>query len=40
MRYLTTATTAAVLALGLTAVNAADNTAPGGTGVEQSTEGK
>jgi len=33
-------TTAALLALGFSAANAADNSAPGGTGVVQSTEGK
>ncbi len=32
--------TAALMALGLTAANAADNTAPGGSGVVQSTEGQ
>ena len=40
MRSTLIITTAALLALGLSAANAADNTAPGGTGVEQSTEGK
>ena len=33
-------TTAVILALSLTAAQAADKTAPGGTGVEQSTEGQ
>ena len=40
MRSTLIVTTAALLALGLSAANAADNTAPDGTGVEQSTEGK
>ena len=37
---LTLITAASVLALGMSMAQAAENTAPGGTGVEQSTEGQ
>jgi len=40
MRYLTLLTCAAVLTFAATGANAEDKTAPGGSGVVQSTEGK
>jgi len=40
MRYLTILTCAAVLTVAASAANAEDKTAPGGSGVVQSTEGK